>query len=75
MSLPTDPRRRCCPKLAPQFRSTLFQGVCSLLGMTNRYSMTFHPQTNGQVERYNQNIVGNFRTYVEDHQDRWDYIV
>jgi len=36
----------------PQFRSTFFQGVSSLLGISNRYSTTYHPQTNGQVERY-----------------------
>ena len=59
----------------PQFRSTYFQGVCSLLGISNRYSTTYHPQTNGQVERYNRTIVGQLRTYVEDHQDRWDELV
>jgi len=59
----------------PQFRSTFFQGVCSLLGISNRYSTTYHPQTNGQVKRYNRTIVGHLRTYVEDHQDRWDELV
>jgi len=59
----------------PQFRSTFFQGVCSLLGVSNRYSTTYHPQTNGQVERYNRTIVGQLWTYVEDHQDRWDELV
>jgi len=56
----------------PQFRSTFFQGVCSLLGVSHRYCTTYHPQTNGQVERYNRTIVGQMRTYVEDYQDRWD---
>jgi len=59
----------------PQFRSTYFQGVCSLLGISNLYSTTYHPQTNGQVERYNRTIVGQLRTYFEDHQDRWDELV
>jgi len=59
----------------PQFRSTFFQGVCSLLGITNRYSTTYHSQKNGQVERYNRTIVGQLRTYVEDQQDRWDNLV
>jgi len=59
----------------PQFRSTFFQGVCSLLGISNRYSTTYRPQTNGQVERYNRTIVGQLWTYVEDHQDRWDELV
>jgi len=29
----------------PKLRSTFFQGVCSLLGISNRYSTTYHPQT------------------------------
>jgi len=52
----------------PQFRSTFFQGVCLLLGISNIYSTTYHPQTNGQVERYNRTIMGQLRTYVEGHQ-------
>jgi len=59
----------------PQFRSTFFQGVCSLLRISKWYSTTYHPQTNGQVERYNRTIVGQLRKYVEDHQDRWDELV
>jgi len=59
----------------PQFRATFLQGVCSFLGVTNPYSTAYHPQTNGQVERYNRTIVGQLRTYVEDHQDQWDTLV
>jgi len=59
----------------PQFRSTLFQGVGSLLGVSNRYSTTYHPQTNCQVERYNRTMVGQLRSYGEGHQDRWDELV
>jgi len=58
-----------------QFRSTFFQGVCSLLGISNRYSTPYHQQTKGRVERYNQTIVGQLRKHVEDHQDRWDELV
>jgi len=59
----------------PQFRSTFFHGICSLLGIANRYSTTSYPQTDGQVERYNRTIVGQLRTYFEDLQDRWDDLV
>jgi len=59
----------------PQFRFTIFQGIRSLLGITNRYSRTYHRQTNGQVERYNRTIVEQLRTFVEDHQYRWDALV
>jgi len=57
---------------SPKFRSTFFQVVCSLLGISDRYSATYHPQTNGQAERYDRNNVGQLQTYVEDLQDRWD---
>jgi len=33
----------------PQLTSTVFQGVCRLIGITNLYSATYHPQTQGQV--------------------------
>jgi len=59
----------------PQVRSTFFQGVCSLLRISNRYSTTYHPQTNSQVERYNRTIVGQLRTHFADHYDRWDELV
>jgi len=59
----------------PQFRSTFFQGVCSLLLISNRYFKTYHPQTNGQVERCNRTSVRQLQMYVEDHQDRWVELV
>jgi len=34
----------------PQFRSAFLQGVCSLLGVTNRYYTMHHSQTSGKVE-------------------------
>jgi len=58
-----------------QFRPRFFQAVFSLLGISNRYFTTYHPQTNGQAERYNRTIVGQLRTLVKDHQDRWERLV
>jgi len=59
----------------PQLSSTLFQGVCRLMGITNLYSTTYHPHTQGQFERYNRTIVARLKAYVEDHQDTWDELV
>jgi len=59
----------------PQLTSTLFQGVCRLMGITNVYSTTYHPQSQGQVERCNRTIVAQLKAYVEDHQDTWDELV
>jgi len=59
----------------PQLTSTLFQGVCRLMRITNLYPTTYHPQTQGQVDRYNRTIVAQPKAYVEDHQDTWDELV
>jgi len=58
----------------PQLTSTLFRGVFQLMEITDLYSTTYHPQTQGQVERYNQTIVAQLKAYVENHQDTWDVL-
>ena len=46
--------------------------MCSLLGLSNIFTSTYHPQTNGQVERYNRTILAMLRNYVNEHQEDWD---
>eukprot|EP00170_Pyropia_yezoensis_P000369 contig_2095_g370 len=58
-----------------QLTSVHFQGVCRMLGIKHLTSTTYHPQTQGQVERYNRAIVAQLKAYVEDHQDTWDELV
>ena len=55
-----------------QFAGNLFRRVCQLLGVTNVFTSTYHPQTNGQVERYNRTVLAMLRCYVGEHQDDWD---
>lgn len=59
----------------PQLTSTMLQGVCRMMGISNPYSTTYHPQTQGQVEQYIRTIMGQLKAYVEDHQDTWDALV
>ena len=55
-----------------QFAAKFFQAACSLLGISNIFTPTYHPQTNGQVERYNRTILAMLRNYVNEHQNDWD---
>ena len=55
-----------------QFTARFFQNVCRILGVENLFTTTYHPQTNGQVERFNRTIISGLRNYIADHPKDWD---
>ena len=55
-----------------QFAAKFLHAVCSLLGISNVFAPTYHPQRNSQVERYNRMILAMLRNYVNEHQNDWD---
>jgi len=55
----------------PQFASILYQGVLKMLGVSTNYATPYHPQTNGQVERFNKTLVQQLRQYVSEHVVAW----
>ena len=67
-----DPPKTLISDNGKQFASKFLQAVCSILGLSNIFTSTYHPQTNGQVERYNRTILAMPRNYVNEHQDDWD---
>ena len=58
-----------------QFISKFFLSVCRTLGIEPRASTPYHPQTNGQVERYNRTIVKQIRHYVQDNTRMLDELL
>ena len=55
-----------------QFSSKFFQACCIELGIKQVFTTAYHPQCNGQVERFNRTIVSQLRAYVGEHQNDWD---
>jgi Integrase zinc binding domain/Integrase core domain/Chromo (CHRromatin Organisation MOdifier) domain len=55
-----------------QFTSKFFLEVCRELGIAKVFTTAYHPQTNGQVERFNRTILNALRAYVAKRQTDWD---
>ena len=55
-----------------QFTSRLFQQMSKHLGVQKIFTTSYHPQTNGQVERLKRFISQSLSAHVEKHQGDWD---
>ena len=55
----------------PQFASVFWKEFCSLLGATASLSSGFHPQTNGQTERMNQELETALRCMASQNPSSW----
>jgi len=42
------------------------------MGIASNYASPYHPQTNGQVERYNRTLDHQLRCYIAEHRSDWD---
>ena len=49
-----------------------FRTFCRILVIRNVFTTTYHPQANGQVERFNRTLTSALRKYVGDHPKDWD---
>lgn len=54
-----------------QFVSTLWKSLCKRLRIKANLSTAYHPQTDGQTERANQDVERGLRTYCNYLQDDW----
>ena len=55
----------------PQFAAELMKELNRMLGIQTKLSMAFHPQTDGQTERINQELEQYLRFFVEYRQKDW----
>jgi len=54
-----------------QFTSKLMQGLFKRLGIEGSYSTAYHPQTDGQTERINQELEQYLRIFCNYRQNNW----
>ena len=55
----------------PQFESRFMKDFYKLVGIEGNPSTPYHPQTDGQTERINQEIEQYLRVFINHHQSNW----
>jgi len=55
----------------PQFAAGLMRELNEMLGIKTKLSTVFHPQTNGQTERMNQELEQYLCMFIDHRQDHW----
>ena len=56
----------------PRFTGNFMTSLTRILGIKQRLSTAFHPQTDGQTERMNRTLEDMLRHFVSPHQQDWD---
>ncbi|XP_049308039.1 uncharacterized protein LOC125777350 [Bactrocera dorsalis] len=54
------------------FESSIFQEVCTLLGIHKTRTTALYPQSDGMVERFNRTLEEHLRKIVDKDQRNWD---
>jgi len=55
----------------PQFAVGLMRELNRILGIESKMPMVFHPQTDGQTERVNQELEQYLRIFIDHRQEHW----
>jgi len=55
----------------PQFAAGLIRELNRILGIKSKLSTAFHPQTDGQIERVNQELEQYLRMFIDHRQEQW----
>lgn len=54
------------------FLSELFKNTCKLLGVKKINSTSYHPETNGALERSHRTLTEYLRHFISEDQTNWD---
>ncbi len=54
------------------FTAQLMNNLFQRLGVTHLYSTVYHPQTNGQIERFNATMDGKIAALCNERRTNWD---
>ena len=56
----------------PEFQAELMKEICKLLNITQTRTTPCHPQSDGQVERFNRTLLNLLAKLCEDEPEQWE---
>jgi len=59
----------------PQFATKVIQKTWRQLGIKSSLSTAYHPQTDGETERVNQEIEQYLQVFCNFQQDNWSHLI
>ena len=57
------------------FLSSLIQALCDIFRIPRLRTSSYHPASNGRVERFNSFINKSLRTAIDDRQENWPSVI
>jgi len=57
------------------FMSEFFKETCKILGVHKIHTTSFHPMSNGQMERFHRSLHAGLSHYVNATHTNWDVLV
>jgi len=67
--------RRLLTDQGQQFKSKLLQQLCDVFGTQKIFTSPYHPQTDGQAERFMHTIANMISKFTGEKQDDWDELL
>ena len=69
--------RHGCPKIiqsdqGTEFTNNIIKELTQRFNIQHRFSTSYHPQTNGIVERFNRTLTSALKKYCIEFQEEWD---
>jgi hypothetical protein len=55
-----------------QFTGRVVEHMCLMLGIKKIFTTAYHPETDGQTERFNSSLLKLLRVYCDGNQANWD---
>jgi transposase InsO family protein len=59
----------------PNFMSTFFRETCKILGVKHLHTTAYHPQANGNIEKFHRKLNSCLQYYVNASGTNWDTLL